>query len=133
MVSEDSNGGPVGPSPSCPDCQAALDATGRDAVSFLLVDSLTVPVIGCEVHLEQFRLLCGLTADETAKLLSHRPAGGIQCPGCRRADQTLEHPVVQIGHGVAAVLACETHESDVIERFQAGLQARGQLPDGRPL
>lgn len=133
MVSDDRHGAPASPHPSCPDCRAALEATGREAVSFLLVESLTVPVVGCEVHLEQFRLLCGLTADDTATLLSHRPAGGVQCPGCRRATQTLEQPVVRIGHGAAAVLACETHEEDVIERFRAGLQARGELPGGGPL
>ena len=129
-MDEDSDGTPVGFSLPCPDCRAALEATGRDAVSFLLVDSLTVPVVGCEVHLEQFRLLCGLTSEETAKLLSHRPAGGIQCPGCRRADRSHEHPVVRIGHGAAAVLACEAHEADVLNRLQAGLQTRGQLPGG---
>jgi len=133
MVSEDDTGGPVRGGPACPDCQAALEATGRDAVSFLLVDSLTVPVVGCEVHLEQFCLLCGLTSDETAKLLSHRPAGGIQCPGCRRADRSHEHPIAQLGHGVAAVLACDTHGEAILERFQAGLQARGQVPGDGPL
>jgi hypothetical protein len=127
-MDEDADGTPVGAGLSCPDCRAALESTGRDAVSFLLVDSLTVPVVGCEVHLEQFRLLCGLPSEETAKLLSHRPAGGIQCPACRRADRSPEHPVVRVGHGAAAVLACDTHEEAVLDRFQAGLQARGELP-----
>jgi hypothetical protein len=31
------------------------------------------------------------------------------------------------------VLACETHEKDVLDRFQAGLQSRGELPGGGPL
>jgi len=125
---EDSDGTPVGVELSCPDCRAALASTGRDAVSFFLVDSLTIPVVGCEVHLEQFRLLCGISSDDTAKLLSHRPAGGIRCPGCRRANGSREHPLVRIGHGAAAVLACDTHEADVLDRLEAGLRARGELP-----
>ena len=130
MVSDNGPATPTGPHPPCPDCRAALEATDRDAISFLLVGSLTVPVVGCEVHLEQFRLLCGLASEETAKLLSHRPAGGIVCPGCRRADRSHEHPVVRIGHGAVAVLACEAHEDEVLDRLQAGLQARGELPGG---
>lgn len=127
MVSDEGVATPTGPVMSCPDCQAALDATGRHAVSFLLVDSLTLPVVGCEVHLEQFRLVCGLTSENPAQLLSHRPAGGIICPGCRRATQQPTHPIVRIGHGAVAVLGCQTHEQDVLDRYRTGLETRGQL------
>jgi len=123
MISEDGDGG-SGPVPSCPDCRSALQSGGREAVSFLLVDSLTVPVVGCEVHLEQFRLICGRSTEDTAKLLSHRPAGGVVCPGCRRATRSREHPIVRIGHGAAAVLGCDAHEEDVLDRYKAGLDAR---------
>ena len=44
-------------------------------ISFLLFDQLELPLIGCDNHLEQFTTICGLTTEETAKLLPHRPAG----------------------------------------------------------
>jgi|AntDeeMetagen134_2_1112570.scaffolds.fasta_scaffold00146_19 hypothetical protein len=133
MVSDDGGATPEAPVSSCPDCRAALESTGRDAVSFLLVDSLTLPVVGCEVHLEQFRLVCGLTSENPARLLSHRPAGGIICPGCRRASQRPTHPIVRIGHGAVALIGCQTHEEDVIDRYRTGRETRGQLNIDGPL
>jgi len=92
MGSHEGIAGQFSPEPQCEDCAAALDSGGRQAVSFLLFDSLTVPLVGCEAHLELFRAICELTADSSAKLLSHvqpaascvraasvRPAGA----GCR--------------------------------------------------
>ncbi|MFD1641488.1 hypothetical protein [Halohasta litorea] len=133
MGSDNREATPQAPVPSCPDCQAALEATGRDAVSFLLVDSLTLPVVGCEVHLEQFRLVCGLTSENPARLLSHRPAGGIICPGCRRASRQPTHPIVRIGQGAVALIGCQSHEKDVIDRYRAGRETRGQLNVDGPL
>lgn len=127
MVPEDELATPVVPGPTCPDCQAALQSADRHAVSFLLLETLTVPLVGCDEHLEQFRAICGHSTDDSAKLLSHVPAGGIVCPSCRRAHHTPDHPVIQIGDGAIAVLACPTHEEEVIERYQTGLQTRHQL------
>jgi hypothetical protein len=98
-----------------------------------LVDSLTVPVVGCEEHLEQFRVICDLSTEDSARLLSHYPAGGIVCPGCRRAHQTPEHPVIQVEDGLAGVFACPTHEQEVIDSFETGLETRRQLGVDGPL
>jgi len=111
----------------CEDCKAALEAGGRQAISFLLVDTLTVPLVGCEAHLEQFRAICELTSEESATLLSHVPAGGIQCPGCRRSNHGMGVPVVLVEAGVVGVLGCSTHAQDVLDRFQSGLEIRRQL------
>jgi hypothetical protein len=92
-----------------------------------------VPVVGCDEHLEQFRAICDHTTDDAAKLLSHYPAGGIQCPGCRRAHNTHEHPVIQVEDGVAGVFACTTHETELIDRFETGLETRRQLHVDGPL
>jgi len=45
----------------CTACDAALRSPGRDTVSFLLVDQLTIPLVGCPDHLTQFSTVCGLT------------------------------------------------------------------------
>ena len=133
MGSEDELSPPVVPGPQCVDCQAALKSAGRQAVSFLLVDTLTVPLIGCDEHLERFREICGLTTNDAATLLSYLPAGGINCPGCRRAHHSFGHPVIQIEGGAAGVLACQTHQEEVINRFQTGLETRHQLHADGPL
>lgn len=113
--------------PQCDDCEEALQSGGRQAVSFLLVETLTIPVVGCDAHLEQFRAICELTTDESARLLSHVPAGGIQCPSCRRSNQSPGIPVVLVEGGAVGVLGCSTHAEAVLDRFQSGLEVRQQL------
>lgn len=113
--------------PQCAACQSALESADRDSVSFLLVETLTVPLIGCEEHLEQFAEICGVTSDGTATLLSHRPAGGIRCPGCRLASHNLGLPVIPIGGGATGVLACPEHRSEIANRFREGMQTHQRL------
>jgi len=117
----------LGPRPQCEDCAAALQSGGRQAVSFLLVGTLTVPLVGCEAHLEQFRAICEFTSEKPAELLSHVPAGGIQCPGCRHAHHSSGIPVVMIEGGAVGIPACPTHAEEAIDRFQSGLETRQQL------
>jgi len=116
-----------GPAVRCEACQAALQSAGRRSVSFLLVDHLTVPVIGCDEHLDQFSAVCGLSTVEPAELLGHLPAGGIRCPGCRLAGHAPRHPVVRIDGGAVAPLACPDHQSALAARFRTGLQVRQHL------
>jgi len=104
-----------------------LESGGRQAISFLLVDTLTVPVVGCDGHLEQFRATCELTTEDTAELLGHLPAGGIQCPACRNHEQGGGMPLIFVEAGAVGILACERHATAVIECYQSGLQARQQL------
>lgn len=111
----------------CEACQSALQSPGREAISFLLLDTLTVPLVGCRDHLEEFRSVCGHTTQGTAKLLDHRPAGGIACPGCRLAPHNPQQPMIPLGDGIIAVLACPKHQSEIIERFHTGLQTRRQI------
>lgn len=119
---------PDGPqSIRCTACESALDSPGRESVSFLLLDQLTVPLVGCDDHLEQFSTLCGLATDDNPELLGHRPAGGVTCPGCRHAAYDIQQLVIPIGSGGLAVLACETHQSAVIDRFRTGLRVQRQL------
>jgi hypothetical protein len=111
----------------CEACEAALRSPSRETISFLLLDQFTVPVVGCVDHLERFSAICGLTSEQRPRLLQHQPAGGITCPGCRRASQQPHHPVLPIGDGAVAVLACSTHRDGIIDRFRAGLQTQHQL------
>ncbi len=111
----------------CAACESALHSPGRETISFLLLDQLTIPLVGCDDHLEQFSSLCGLATDNSPELLGHRPAGGLHCPGCRHAPYDTHQPVVPIGSGGLAVLACPTHQSDIVGRFRAGLRIRDQL------
>lgn len=113
--------------PQCEACRSALESADRASVSFLLVETLTVPLIGCEDHLEQFTEVCDLTSDGTAKLLTHRPAGGIRCPGCRLASHNMGLPVIPIGGGATGVLACADHCSEIADRFREGLQTYQRL------
>jgi hypothetical protein len=111
----------------CAACDRALRSPGRDTISFLLFDQFTIPLVGCRDHLEQFSATCELTTEADARLLGHRPAGGVRCPGCRHAARRTRHPVLPVGTGAIAVLACATHQDDVIGRFRAGLQIRQHL------
>lgn len=115
------------PNIQCDDCKAALESGGRQAVSFLLIETLTVPLVGCDAHLEQFRALCGLSTDESAKLLSHLPAGGIQCPGCRQSHHSIGMPVVMIEGGAVGIRTCSDHAEAVLDRYQSGLDVRQQI------
>lgn len=119
---------PDGPqSIRCAACESALDSPGRESVSFLLLDHLTVPLVGCDDHLEQFSALCGLATESSPELLDHRPAGGITCPGCRHAAYDTHQPIVPVDGGGLALLACDTHQSAVIDRFRTGLRVQRQL------
>ena len=111
----------------CSACQSALHSPGRDAVSFLLIEQLTIPLVGCDEHLEQFRSVCAFTTADEPELLDHHPAGGIHCPGCRLAPQNPEQPVIPITDGAVAILACPQHQTDIITRFESGLQTQQQL------
>ena len=115
------------PAVRCAACETALQSPGRDAVSFLLFDQFTVPLVGCRDHLEQFGSVCELTTAADATLLEHRPAGGVQCPGCRHAAHRTQYPVLPVGTGAVAVLTCATHQDDVIGRFRTGLQTQQHL------
>lgn len=119
---------PGGPrSFGCDACTAALASPNRETISFLLFDQFTVPVLGCPDHLERFGAVCGLTTEDTATLLEHRPAGGVTCPGCRQAPHRPGHTVLPVGDGGVAVLTCRPHQADVVGRFRAGLQAQHHL------
>lgn len=115
------------PPVQCSACQSALHSPGREAVSFLLLDQFTIPLVACDDHLEQFRSVCGLTTVDTPELLGHHPAGGIHCPGCRLAPHNPEQPVIPVEDGAVVILACPQHQSDIITRFDAGLQTQQQL------
>lgn len=115
------------PSIQCAACASALRSPGRDNVAFLLLDQFTIPLVGCDDHLEEFSSLCGLAARRSVKLLDHRPAGGVHCPGCRHGPHATQQPVVPVGSGALAVLACSTHCSEILDRFRTGLQIRQHL------
>jgi hypothetical protein len=111
----------------CDECRAALEADSRQGISFLLLDHLTIPLVGCDRHLEQFLSICGVTTTDTVDLLEHHPAGGIRCPGCRLAPYSAAQPMITLQDGAVAVLACPDHQSAIVERFHTGLQTRQQL------
>lgn len=115
---------------ACDACRDRLRSAGRGAVAFLLLDHLRVPIVGCEDHRGRFASVCGLTSTEDADLLAHRPAGGLTCPGCRNAPRRASQPVLPVGDGVVAVVACPRHREAVVERYEAGLEARSALFDG---
>lgn len=111
----------------CSACQSALDNPGRQAISFLLLDGLTIPVVGCEQHLDQFTTACGLTSTETATRLSHRPAGGISCPACQLSMHASGYPLVPVGEGAVLVLGCSRHQSEAVRRFSEGQETHRRL------
>lgn len=115
------------PPVQCEACESALHSSGGHMPSFLLLDQLTVPLIGCDEHLAQFTDVCGYTTDDTADLLDHRPAGGIGCPSCHLAPHNPHHPVIPVQSGAVAVLACPGHQSEVVDRFYTGLDTQQQL------
>lgn len=111
----------------CDACQSILNAPGQEAVSFLLVDDLRIPLMGCDAHLETFRSFCGMTTEETAKLLEHRPAGGLTCPGCQNAPQTTAQTMLPVQDGALALIACPKHQAAATHRFQTGFHTHTQL------
>lgn len=111
----------------CNACQSALDPASQQAVSFLLLDQLRIPVLSCDDHLEQFSSICGLSSDDTATLLHHHPAGGISCPGCRFASYSAAQSIVPVQDGAIVPIACPEHQSKIIQRFKTGLQTHQQL------
>lgn len=111
----------------CDACQSAVDPEGRQDVSFLLLDHLTVPVLSCDDHLDEFAGVCSLTTDDSAELLDHRPAGGITCPACRNARYSATQPMIPVQDGVLALLACPEHQAAIAGRYQSGLETQQQL------
>ena len=111
----------------CDACLSALHEPDRATMAYLLIDQLTVPITGCENHRQQFRSICEFSTDRDVDLLEHHPAGGITCPSCQRAPHRPHHPVIPLGNGVITVIACPSHETVVLERFQTGLQTQQQL------
>lgn len=111
----------------CSACRSVLRSHGREAVSFLLLDQLTIPIVGCDAHLERFASVCEFTTEESGELLDHHPAGGINCPGCRLAPHNPEQPLVPVESGAVAILACPQHQSEIIERYHSGRQTQQQL------
>ncbi len=111
----------------CEACQSAFESESRQAVSFLLLDQLTIPAIGCSEHVERFSSVCGLTSEDTADLLDHHPAGGISCPGCRLAPHSSARPLIPVQDGAVMLMACPNHQSEIVQRFQTGLETQQYL------
>ena len=111
----------------CEACQSAIDPESEQDVAFFLLDTLTIPVLGCDDHLDRFASVCGLTSEDTADVLNHRPAGGVQCPGCRNARYNAAHAALPVGDGAIVVPACAQHQAELAQRFQSGLATQSQL------
>lgn len=115
------------PTIQCEACESAHRSPDRAVTSFLLLDDLTAPLIGCSEHLERFRSICGHTTQQTADLIDHRPAGGIPCPGCRLAPHNPRQPMIPLDDGAVTVLACPRHQSEIVDRFYTGLETRQRI------
>mgnify|MGYP006311777955 CR=1 FL=1 len=115
------------PTIQCNTCQSILKSESQQDIAFLLLDQLTIPMISCETHLEQFSSICGLTSDDTADLLQHQPAGGITCPSCRLAPHNPGQLMIPVQDGAIVAMACPEHQSKIIQRFQMGLETQQQL------
>jgi len=115
------------PAVACEDCQSVIDDESDRTVSFLLLDHLTIPVRSCETHLDRFSSICGLTTEDSPRVLDHYPAGGVACPACRNARYDASHPMVAVDGGMVVVTACPDHQSQILGRFDTGLETREQL------
>jgi len=115
------------PPMQCDACELALQSPARHELSFLLLDQLRAPLIGCDDHQQQFASICGYTTETTAELLDHRPAGGVGCPKCGLAAHTPHQPLVPVGGGAVVIPACPEHQSEVVSRFHTGLDTQHQL------
>lgn len=111
----------------CDACEAAIQSPTREVTAFLLLDTFTVPIVGCSDHLEQFRSVCGHTTPQHVDLLEHLPAGGINCPGCQLAHHNPYQPMIPVGSGMITPLACQSHQSELINRFNTGIQTQQHL------
>ena len=114
----------------CDACQSAVQSGGQQELSFLLLDQLTIPVLSCDEHLEQFSSICGLTSEDTVDLLHHLPAGGLSCPSCRLVPYNSPHPLVRVQDGAIIPMACPEHQTEIVQRFQTGIQTQHQLTVG---
>jgi hypothetical protein len=115
------------PPMQCDACEVALQSPERHMLSFLLLDQLTAPLIGCDDHQQQFASICGYTTEATVELLEHRPAGGVGCPSCGLAASSPHQPLIPVEDGAVSVLACPEHQSEIISRFHTGLDTQHQL------
>jgi len=111
----------------CDACESALHSRSDQQVAFLLLDQITLPLMGCDDHREEFASVCGFTTGGTAEIIYHRPAGGITCPSCHLAPYSPGHPVIPVQDGAVAVLACPEHRTEILDRFHSGLETRRQL------
>jgi len=111
----------------CDACESALHSHRSHTISFLLLDQLTLPLIGCDDHLEQFTAVCGITTEHAAELLDHRPAGGISCPSCHLAPHNPNQPLIPVQNGAVAALACPEHQVEIVDRFHTGLDTQQTL------
>lgn len=111
----------------CDACQSVIDAESDRGVSFLLLDHLTIPVRGCETHLDRFSTICGLTTEDSARVLEYYPAGGVACPACRNARYDTTRPTLAVDDGMVVLTACPHHQSEIISRFHTGLETQEQL------
>lgn len=115
------------PQIQCDACESALHSATSRTVSFLLLEQVVVPVVGCDAHLERFASVCGFTTDGRASLIEHRPAGGITCPSCRLAVTNPKQPLIPVQDGAVTLLACAEHQAELVGRFRTGLDTAQQL------
>ncbi|NUC72952.1 hypothetical protein HTZ84_11625 [Haloterrigena sp. SYSU A558-1] len=111
----------------CDVWRSAVRSGGQQTVSFLLLERLTIPLLGCDDHLEQFSSICELSTDDTAEIVHHRPAGGLSCPSCRLAPYNTSYPLIRVRDGAIVPIACPEHQSEIVQRFQTGLRTQQQL------
>lgn len=113
----------------CDACESALHSNSNHTVSFLLLDQLTLPLVGCDAHREQFTSICEFTTENTAELLDYRPASGLNCPSCHLAPHSPNQSVVPVQDGAVGILACPKHQAEIIDRFHTGLATQQQLTE----